>query len=289
MWFPYAFTFAAITSVSIIIAKRVMSEIDEYLYLAVGNLFAIPFLLLIVIYFYEIPKIDEIFIRSVLISSAIGIVAAIFAYRAIRISEISLVSPISAFNPIFTAIVSLVLLGERITTKSVLGILIICLGAYLLELSKANRDYLKPLKSLLTNKGVQLSLAAYFLWAITPVFEKTAIFHTFPQVPPFVSLVGYGMSTTVFMSLAAVKSRPNFKKIKKFLLIFLVLGLLSGLGQTTAMIAFSSGNLGLVTAVFKLSMIFSVILGWVLFKEKNLRDRLLGSTVMLLGVILLVT
>lgn len=295
MWFFFALIFAFTSSISsFLIAKRVMKEMDEYLYLALSGIFTVPFLFLIVVYFYQIPQIDITFILAILASVTIGIFAAIFAYRAIRISEISLVSPISAFNPVFTALIAFIILREAITLEGSFGILLICAGAYLLELSKANGDFFKPIKSLLTNKGVQLSFVAYFIWAVTPIFEKTAIFHTTPQVPPFVSLVGLSFSTLIFMIINVYRSRKslsknNINKVKKFIPIFIAVGILGALGHASAMVAFSLGNLGLVTSMFKLSMIFAVVWGWLFFKEQNIKNRIVGSLVMLVGVILLAT
>lgn len=288
MWFPYALFFALITSLtSYLIAKRVMRELDEYMYLAVGNLFAIPFLFIIVIFFYQIPSIDIIFLKSIGISIVLGSIAAILAFRAIRISEVSLVSPISAFNPIFTAIISFFVLGEKFGFKGFLGILLICGGTYFLGISKDSENFLKPVINLIKHKGVQLSFIAFFLWAITPIFEKTAILHTTPQVPPFISLIGLSFSALIYVLIATVRSRNQISKVKKYIPLFLLGGFLGSLGQASAMIAFSTGNLGFVTAVFKLSMIFTIIIGWIFFKE-NIKARLLGGIIMLAGVFLLV-
>ena len=132
-------------------------------------------------------------------------------------------------------------------------------------------------------------VVAYFLWSITPLLEKTAIFHTIPQTPPFVSLMGQ-IGTTIVFGVVASKSfsKESFKKVKKFISLFLLVGILWAIASSAAIITFSLTQLGLATAVFKLSMIFTVILGWIFFKEKNIKDRLLGSIVMLFGVILLV-
>lgn len=289
MWFFFALSFALITSLSMIIAKRVMKELNEYTYLFLSGFFAIPFLFFIIKHFFQIPQIDRTFILSISIGVTIGVVAAAASYRAIRISEVSLVSSISAFNPVFTALISFIVLGESIGLRGLWGIALVCLGAYLLELSKLKNDLLAPFKNLLGDRGVQLSLLAYFLWAITPIFEKTAIKHTYPEVPPFASFAGLGLSTVIFFAVAFKPSKIPVKVIKKFIPIFLLLGVLGALGQTSAMIAFSSTNLGFATAIFKLSIIFTVIFGWLFFKEKNIKDRLLGSVVMLGGVLLLVT
>lgn len=297
MWFIFALTFALTNTFSVIIAKRVMKEASEYLYLWLVGFFTIPFLLLIVIFFFQIPQVDKTFILAVLASIILDVFAAIFAYRAIKISEISLVAPISAFNPVFTSFIALIFLREVINLRSWIGIILICVGAYILQLSKKEKglfysktNFVYPIKTLLTHKGVMLSLVAYFIWAITPIFQKTAILHTTPTVPPFVSLTGMA-GTNIIFGLMVMKSYPTniFKITKKFLPLLILVGVLGGVGQAAAFMAFSQGSLGFVTAIFKLSMIFTVIFGWFFFKEKNIQDRLLGSLVMLGGVIFLAT
>ncbi len=289
MWFWFAISFAFITSISTVIYKRIMKEADEYLTLFVSGLFSLPVLLAIVLIFYEIPKFDGAFVWLVISSVLVNIVAAVLSYRAIKISEISLVNPISAFNPVFTALIAFFALGEKIPTRGVLGIILVVLGAYLLNVSKAKKDFFAPFRALIAHKGVQLSLVAYFLWAITPIFQKTAITHTVPNVPAFASLVGMLGSVAIYAPLTYKNSKKPIYLAKKYLKLFLLGGILGGVGQAVAFAAFSLTDLGIATSVFKMSMIFTVILGWLFFKERNIKDRLLGSAVMLTGVILLVT
>ncbi len=291
MWFPFALTFALVSSLGVIIAKKIMRETNEYFYLFLGGLFSLPFLLFIVLFFYKIPKVDEVFILAVAASSLMGVLAAVLAYRAIKISDVSLVAPLAAFNPVFTAILAFFFLGELVDFKGWVGIFLVVLGAYLLELPRIKSGFLVPLKGLSMNRGVQYSIAAYFIWAVTPIFEKTAILHTSPQVPPFASLIGMSMSIAIFAVLLSARSKVKnpLRIARKFLLLFLLVGLLGGIGQASAFIAFSLTNLGFATAVFKLSMIFTVFLGWLFLKERNIKERLGGSVVMLSGVFLLAT
>lgn len=290
MWFPFALTFALVSSLGVIIAKRIMEEADEYFYLFVGGLFTLPFLVFIILLFYEIPRVDNVFLLAVVAGSVIGVVAAVLAYHAIKISEISLVAPLAAFNPVFTAILAVFFLGEIVDFRGWAGIFLVVVGAYLLELSRMKSGWLAPLKSLSLNKGVRYSLAAYFIWAITPIFEKTAILHTEPQVPPFASLAGMLVSVAVFAILLPrlSQTRNHLKIVKNFLPLFLLVGLLGGLGQASAFIAFSLTDLGFATAIFKTSILFTVILGWLFLKEHNIKERILGSVIMILGVALLI-
>lgn len=291
MWFPFALIFALVTSFGFIIAKKIMQEADEYFYLFLGGLFSLPVLLFIVLIFYEIPKVDEVFILVVAASSLMGVLAAVLAYRAIKISEVSLVASLSAFSPVFTAILAFLFLGELVGLKGWFGIFLVVLGAYLLELSRIKSGFLAPFKGLSTNRGVRYSIAAYFIWSITPVFEKTAILHTNPQVPPFAALVGMGVTTVAFGLLLPTlsKIRNPLRTARKFLPVLLLVGLLGGVGLASAFIAFSLTNLGFVSAVFRLSIIFTVVLGCIFFKERKIKDKLLGSLIMLIGVFLLTT
>jgi drug/metabolite transporter (DMT)-like permease len=288
MWFLLALTFAFISSFALIIAKRIMREADEYSYLWLNILFSLPVLIAIILLFYEIPVFDTSFLFLIFFTVLINALAATLAYRAIKISDLSLVNPISSFNPVFTALIAYLFMGEKLDVKSILGILIIILGAYLLQISKLKEGIFRPFKALVNHKGVQMSFVAYFLWSVTPILQKTAIFHTTPRVPVFVSFIGLVGSLIVYTPLVARFSKHPIKIAKKYLWLFLISGFISGIGQAVAFTAFSLGSLGLVTAIFKLSMLFTVIFGWLFFKERNIRDRLVGSLVMLVGVVLLV-
>lgn len=289
MWFLFALAFALITSITTIVAKKIMQDTGEYLYILLTTVFTLPFLFLIVIYFYEIPQFDKTFLLVLAASTSLDVLAAIFAYRAIKITEVSLIAPMAAFNPVFTTGVSFIALGEKIGVRGIIGILTVCVGAYVLQISKRQKGWLSPIRTLLVNKGVQLSLIAYFIWAITPIFQKTAILHTTPQVPPFASLVGtVGLGIAFVPIVAKLSKRPVFFA-KRYLKLFILLGVLGATATASAFIAFSQAQLGFVTSIFKLSIVFTVIFGWLFLKEKNIRDKILGSTIMLAGVILLAT
>lgn len=289
MWFWYALAFAVISSFSVIIAKKVMQEVDQYTYLLVSSLFTAPFLLILALIFFKLPSLDRTFWLATIVGTVIGVIGAVLAYKAIRESEVSLVNPISAFNPVFTAIISFFTLKEVIDIRGVLGIVTIVVGAYMLQISKSKKGFLEPIKALVTHKGVRLSFLAYFLWAITPTFEKTAILHTSPQNPSFAAFVGQCVAILIYIPLVIKMSEKPFESARLNIKWFLLVGVLGGLGITSAFMAFSLTNLGFATAIFKLSMIFTVVLGWIFFKEKDIKQRLLGSLVMLLGVTLLVT
>lgn len=288
MWFPYALTFALISSVGLLLVKRILKEADIYLYLFWTEVFTSIVLFCIIKFLFQFPSVDKIFYMNITIAAILDIAAAILASKAIKIREISLLAPVSAFNPVFTAIISYFSLGEKIAPQGIVGILLVCVGAYLLQLSEVKKGIMDPIKAFLSDKGILLILAAYFIWAITPIFQKTAILHTLPNVPPFSSLIEGLMILPVYFVLVMSLSSGKVRLTKKLYPWFVSVGLLAGVGSAAGFMVFNLTSLGIATAVFKLSMIFSVILGWIFFKEHSFKERILGSSVMLAGVLLLV-
>lgn len=288
MWFFYALAFAVISSFSVIVAKKVMQSVDHLTYLLIVSILTVPLLLLASFVSFGIPVVDKTFWLVIIADAAISTAGGILAYKAIRESEVSLVNPISAFNPVFTAAIAFFVLGEAVGVKGFLGIVAVVAGAYTLQISKSKEGFFEPIKAMVTHKGVQLSFAAYFLWAITPSLEKTAIFHTFPQNPSFAAFAGKVLSILIYIPIVLAKERTPFKIVVANWKLILLDGLLGGLGITAAFAAYSLSPLGFATAIFKLSVILVPVLGWKFFKERNIKERILGSLIMLLGVVLLV-
>lgn len=288
MWFWFALTFAFLSSLSTLVFKIILKRSDEYVTAWASSVFNLPVLALIIFFFYQIPKIDKFFIFGTAVAALLNVLAGILSFRAIRIADISLIAPISAFNPVFTTIISLFTLREIPSLKGVIGILTIVLGAYLLNLGSLKKGILTPFKKLFSNPGVLLALICMFIWAITPIFEKTAIIHTQPRVPPFASLVANSFLILALLPIMLKKSKNPLGKIKINIKGYLLTGVLGGIAAAAAFNAFNLSQLGSVTAIFKLSMLFNVFWGYLFLGEKEIKSRLLGSVVMFVGVLLLI-
>lgn len=280
--------FALWSSIANVIIKRLTLSIHPVVLFLVGNLFMLPFMLLILITTGGIPTVSSNFFKLMFASSILDTIAFSAAIWSIKLAPISLVAPISSFNPVFVTIISAFALKEIPTPLKFLGIMIVVLGAYLLNLEDYKRGFFAPIKDLLKNRGVQLAFLANFLWGFTPIFQKPAIFQTHPVAPLFVSFFGI-ILTAFFILPFALKNLSNSKTaVSKNLKWFLIIAVFGSLSQWAALTAFSLTNVGYATSIFKLSTLFTVILGALFFKEKHIKERLLGALVMILGTLLLV-
>lgn len=287
MWFLLALFFAFWTSISISIAKRILKNVSPPL-MAATVIFSTPLLFAIVLGTTGIPKVDGIFWFGVLMSALLNVFAGTFSFTAIKNAPISLIMPMSSFNPVFTTIFATFTLHEIPSLMQALGIIVIVIGSYLLNVADIKYSLWRPFKILFSNRYVLLFLVANIIWAITPVFEKTAINHTNPSSPPLVAATG-GVFLALFLTPIILKTvRSPGREIRKNIGLFLILGPLSSLGYWAAFTAFSLANLGYVTAIFKLSVLFAILWGWLFFKEERIKERLLGGGAMLGGTVLLV-
>lgn len=257
-------------------------------FLLISNVFNIIFMLLLVLLLGGIPRIFSPFYVLLFLSSLLDLVAFFSSTKAIQIAPVSLISPIGSFNPVFTTLIATATLHEIPAPVKFLGILVIVTGSYLLNISDIKHGVFKPFQKLFADRGVQLFLLANFLWAITPTFQKQAIFQTKPSSPLFASFFGVVLITVYLLPLSIRFVKKDMHAVTTNIWWFVLLGLFAAFAQFAAFTAFSQAQIGYVTAVFKLSTLFTVVWGFLFFKEKNIKERLLGASVMIVGTVLLV-
>lgn len=287
MWVFYAVSYALLSSFGTFIIKKLGKKISFLPLLYIFLIFNIPLTFFLVLFVGGIPKTTPNFYVYMGLSGFLDTIAFVAAFLAISKSDISLLSPISVFSPVFTTIIAAFTIGEIPDPKKIVGILIIVFGAYLLNVTQIKQGITAPFKSLFANKGVLLFLLSHTIWSITPIFQKKAIFETTPQIPLYASVVGMCFGF-VFLTPFALKKVLGFvKEVKANIKWFMANGIGTAFGQVAAYGAFSLAYLGYVTSIFRLSILFTIILGGVFLKEERIKERLLGASVMLLGAILL--
>lgn len=287
MWFWLALYFALWSSIAVAIFKKVLKNTNVLVFIAYANLVSAlsigSFLLL-----RGFPQVDTAFWQNTVIAGLLGIVVNLSYITAIKSAPISLTAPMAASTPLVATLFGFLILSETVTTIRFLGIICIVVGAYILNIGDWKKGIFEPIRALVFNRGVQLMFVAQALVGITPVFEKTAIFHTQPREPLMAAWVGVSLMTLLFFPLAHLKIRDAFSQFKANLWWFILPAPLSLLGAWAVFTAYTLNNLGYVTAILKLSMFFTTLWGGLFFGEERIRERLLGALVMLSGTILLV-
>jgi len=97
-------------------------------------------------------------------SAVINVVAAILYMRAIQHDNISKVMPILSFTPLFLLVTSPLMVGEVPNKTGLLGIILLVIGSYILNLGRGKRSFLDPITGLFREKGTRYMFIVAVIW-----------------------------------------------------------------------------------------------------------------------------
>lgn len=279
-WFILSLLCAVFEALKDISGKKGLQNIDEYIVAWSWRLFALP-ILLPILFFIDIPKLNSEFFTALVIGGILNLIVTVIYIKSIKISDLSLTLPMISFTPLFLLITSPLILGEFPNGFAVIGILLIILGAYVLNLDTKKYGLLEPFKALLRNSGTRLMLLAAFLWSISANFDKIGINNSSPLIwVIFIDLfISVGMIPIVFF-----KSRKKVKEMKKGIYILLSVGVLGAVSLIFQMAALELTMVSYVIAIKRTSILFAIFFSYFLFREEKIKERFLGALIMVLGV-----
>jgi len=287
MWVLYSLAASGLTSVLPIINKRLLTDTDVSVVAWADNAFSLPILgaaaLLVAPTF---TKVDALFWLGVLGSGALNMAATLISTQALKLEDASLVTPFLTFNPLFTLLIADATLGEAPSPGGIIGVMLIVLGGYLFAIEDFRIGPFSPIRALLSRPGIVLAILASFVWGVTPIFEKIAIQHSFPENPPLVAFASTGIMSLLLLPLMLLGSKRPFRQISQRRRGFFLAALIAGVAPVFGFTAIAQGYVGYVSALFKLSPIFTVLLAAAFLHEGGIRERLLGSVVMAAGAVI---
>ena len=281
LWFIFAFLTALFEATKDVLSKKSLKDIDEYVVAWSLPFFALPFLLPILL-FTEIPPLGERFWLALVTGGTLYAFTLVLYMKAIKSSDLSITVPMLTFTPLFLLITSPLMVGEFPGIFGLIGIFLIVTGSYLLNINKKSQGYFAPFKALLKEKGPRLMLVVAFIWSITANIDKIGLQNSSPlfwviAVDIYVALL--------MLPLCTFRRNRKTAQIRANWRALLTLGLFGGLTAVCQMTAISLTLVAYVISIKRTSAIGGVLFGYLIFKEKGIRARLVGAIVMVLGVL----
>lgn len=221
-------------------------------------------------------------------SVAGGIAGALgngFLVRALQKGDLSVLGPVNAYKSVVGLVVGIFLLGEWPNLWGLLGTALIIGGSYFVLDTVAERFSWK----LLGRKEIQYRLWAMVLTAVEAVFIKKVILAS-DVATSFLSWCWFGaLFSFLLLPLYKVKWAAGIRQgTTSSLATFLLLVLCIGTMQLTTNYVFDQMPVGHALALFQLSTLVSVLLGHRIFKEQDIRKKLIGSVIMMIGSIVII-
>ena len=215
-------------------------------------------------------------------STALNTAYCVFLINAYRYGDLSHVYPISRGSaPLIVAVISVAVVGEALSRQAGLSVVVIALGIMSLALTRGAGGFREP-RAMLYAVGTGIFIAGYTVVdglgarLAESAHSYTFWVHLFNGIP-ITLLALYLRRGRVFVSL-----RKTWK-------VGVLGGLISLLAYWIVIWAMTQAPMALVSAVRETSMVFAVLLGVFVLKERLDLVRLASTGVTLIGTVMLKT
>ncbi len=260
-----------------------LQNVDKILLVWVQHAFALPFIFLLLYFNFPSSINNNVYwlgaVNAVLLSVTTYLLA-----KAAQLSKLSISMPMLSMTPLFLLLTSYLMINEIPTFFGVIGVFLIVIGAYAIHLRRYQKGFLTPIISLVKNKGSVLVLIAAFIMSIMANIFKIGILNS--NVFYF-SFVVYGFVSLFILPLMFIQLNKKISQLRNSFKSFLMLGASSTFMNITAGLAMAVAIVPYVIALKRSSVIFSILYGNFLFGEKNVFYALIGTSIMIIGGVLI--
>ncbi|MBF0473047.1 MAG: EamA family transporter [Nitrospirae bacterium] len=279
------------------ILKGSVNKDNEILIMTFQFLMALPFLYIVgfILWYkglsgeiFRLSQLDSKFYIAFFMGLPLEVAATILYVKALRISPINLTLPFLSLTPMFLILFSWLILGEKVSIKSGIGIFLITLGSYLLNIKDITKGFFEPFKAIAKERGSLYMIIISILYSFTSVFGKMGVTHS---TPLFFGVIYVTALVICLIPFTIYSCRVSKIKIvtKRNLKIGLILGFIAAFSNIMHYAALGISNVSYMIAIKRLGPLFTIILGYFFFKEAGFKERFTGALIMFAGFVLIVT
>lgn len=266
MWVVFAFGSALFAGITSILAKQGIRKTDSTIATAIRTIVVLICSWLMVCVVGSAPQILSISVRTVffLILSGLATGASWLCYfKALQNGDINKVVPIDKSSTILTILFAFVFLHEEINRYSIVGVILIAVGTFLMI---EKRD---------AHNSIKEGGHSWFFYAI-----GSAVFASLTSILGKVGIsnveanLGTAIRTSVVLAMSwlmvfVTGKQGALKEISKRELIFIFLsGLATGGSWLCYYKALQNGLASVVVPIDKLSILVTITFSYIVFHEK---------------------
>ncbi len=282
LWALFSFVSAISQSTGNVFIKKLTSKLDIFSIFFSLFVFWTPIMICLLI-FSKTSQLSILFIVLTFIAAILVLLGNIFYFMALKTAPLSLAMPVYALTPFFAMVFSIMINKEIPNIYGVVGTLLIVVGCYSLNLKATKNGIIAPLLKIFNDKGTRFAFFASLIFGISLTIDKFNIkmTNTF-----FYFSFKWIFLTFIFLVLL-IKIKINFKGIKSNYKQVIESNFLSILSELLYMVALGMCFVAYVTAIKRSSVLFDVVYGHFIFKEKETKQRFIGASIIVIGLILI--
>lgn len=288
MWQALAITSALFSALAAIFEKKALFKIEPLgfsLILAVFTfVLTLPFF-----YFVNFDKVALDALGILYLKSVLGAAAFLLVMYGIKNNELSNSLPLLVLTPGVVAVATFFLLGENIGNYGILGMVLLLLGIYFLQLEK-DGNWLSPFLFVKQNKAQWYIIGAIVLFSTTSILDKT-ILKSYKLQPEAFLPIQQLFFTINFLMVFLFRKREKSElktQIKQTWKLILAVAVFAVVYRYSYILAIKAGSVALVLSIKRTSVFFVAVFGGRYFKEHNLLRRSLAIVIMVVGAIVVI-
>ncbi|HSF32278.1 MAG TPA: EamA family transporter [Candidatus Tectomicrobia bacterium] len=284
MWFGLALLSALFQVLRNMSMKHLGRSLDDTINVWGRFTFLLPFTAGFVLW-QGIPPLQPGFWPYVVLFGVSQTAATLSLAKALRLSDISIVTALWKLSLLFLVVFAFLSLGEKPSLLGLVGILVSLVGVYLLNMQKSRVSVWAPVHELFVDRGLRYTLLSAALYAPTVVLIKQIIVRSDAY---FANLMAYLAASLVILPLVLRRSAKHFAQIPRHWPSFVGMGLFACLASVCHSLAYQLTLTSYVEAAKQAEVLFALGIGALVFQERaRVRAILPGSLIILLGMILL--
>ena len=243
-----------------------------------ASIVVVPFAIVSVI--ADAPDWGVLLVAAV-VSGVLHVGYFLLLQKGYSVGDVSVVYPLArGSGPLITIIVAIAVLGERPAPLALAGAAVIITGVVVIGLAGGRAGMRNARAGVLFGLLTGVLIAAYTLWDATAVTM-------FAIAPVVLSWAGTTTEALLLTPVAVRNGRRVLAVWRNNWREVLTVGILSPVSYIAILIAMQLAPISLVAPGREVSVVLVSLAGWLIFKEPNPRQRLLGAGVVLVGVALL--
>ena len=213
-----------------------------------------------------------------------GLFAQYYNLKAIRLADLSELVPLYSMVPIVTLFVAAITIGELTSYLGIFGIFLITVGAYFLNIGKADTHLFDPILNIARKKSSQYVFVTVLCWGITPVVDRYSTTAHNPISWATLATISVMLVMSLVLALRQMVA-PKKLAIPDIKLIFLV-GAGIGLGYLMSVLAVNLVLASFAIAIRRMDIIFTMVMSWMFLHDPMAIKRLKGAGIMVIGAII---
>ena len=238
-------------------------------------------LILVLVVAQDIPRVWQ-FPTATYLTLGLGAINAAAAYslfKGFEVGQLSIISPIASSYPALTTVLAVMLLNEQMSETRFAAILAILVGIVLVSVQR--RDP-KTLDRKRLAVGVGYAIVAFLALGFTFFALKFVV----GELGAFLPVLLVRLMSAIILTGVVVltpKARPRGTFPRYFVLI-VVIGIVDTLGNITYNLGILGGAVSVVSTISGLFSAVTVLLAFVVLKERLVVHQTVGLLAILVGV-----